>query len=301
MHTDPADGSTHAVMGDALVELGRYRMAFRAFQRMVDVEPGLASYARVSYARELTGDLDGAVAAMRAARDVAGTPQDIAFASYQLGQLAWNTGDVAEAERRYLEATAFDPEWVEPQAGLARIAWARGDLDEAIEGLREVVARAPLPEHVVMLGELLHASGDAEGAALQFDLARAEVDLMSTSGVAVGLELALFEADHGDPRAAIAAARAEWERRRSVHVADAYAWTLHAAGRDRLAAEISERALSLGTRDARFLYHAGMIRLALGEEARASALLRGALRTNPWFSVDGARDAREALAALGAT
>ncbi len=38
---------------------------------------------------------------------------------------------------------------------------------------------------------------------------------MSASGVSVGLELALFEADHGDPAAAVDAARDEWRRRQS--------------------------------------------------------------------------------------
>ncbi|MGZ8567700.1 MAG: tetratricopeptide repeat protein, partial [Actinomycetota bacterium] len=299
VRANPADGTVYGVVGDALLELGRYPAAFAAFQRMVDLKPGLSSYARVSYARELTGDLDGAVAAMRAARDVAGSPEDIAFASYQLGQLAWNIGDVDEAARRYREAAAFDPDWVEPLAGLARVAWARGDLDGAIEGYRTVVERSPLPEHVVMLGDLLGSAGDGEGASLQFDLARAEVDLMSASGVSVGLELALFEADHGDPAAAVDAARQEWRRRQSVQVADAYAWALHAAGRDRAAARLSRRALALGTIDARSLYHAGMIRLALGNEERAATFLGRALGANPWFSVVGAGRARRTLASLG--
>ena len=50
----------------------------RSFQRMVDTRPDLASYARVSYALELRGDVDGAIAAMRAAYGVAAGPSDIA-------------------------------------------------------------------------------------------------------------------------------------------------------------------------------------------------------------------------------
>jgi tetratricopeptide (TPR) repeat protein len=294
----PFDANVHGVVGDALVELGRYGGAFAAFQRMVDLEPSLASYARVSYARELTGDVSGARTAMQAARDVAGTPEDMAFASFQLGQLAWSTGDVDEAARRYREAASFDPDWAEPLAGLGRVAWARGDLDGAIARFRTVVTRSPLPEHVVTLGELLAAAGDRAGARQQFHLARVEADLFRANGVNVGLELALFEADHGDPHAAVRAARAEWRLRRSIHVADAYAWALHAAGRDVAAARYIDRALALGTRDARFLYHRGMIRLALGDASGAEASLRRALAVDPWFSVQGSAVAHAALERL---
>jgi tetratricopeptide (TPR) repeat protein len=122
---------------------------------------------------------------------------------------------------------------------------------------------------------------------------------MSDSRVSVELELALFEADHGDPAAAVDAARQGWRRRQSVQVVDAYAWALHAAGRDRAAARLSRRALALGTIDARSLYHAGMIRLALGNEERTATFLRRALDADPWFSVVGAGQARRTLASLG--
>ncbi len=68
---------------------------------MVDTRPGVASYARVSYARELMGDVPGAIQAMEAARDIAGTPADAAWASYQLGELYFNQGDLAAAEHAY--------------------------------------------------------------------------------------------------------------------------------------------------------------------------------------------------------
>ena len=48
------------IMGDAQTELGRYDQALATVQRMVDLRPDLASYSRVSYQRELHGDLPGA-------------------------------------------------------------------------------------------------------------------------------------------------------------------------------------------------------------------------------------------------
>jgi tetratricopeptide (TPR) repeat protein len=292
---DPYGGAVYGVIGDALLELGRYPAATAAFQTMVDTAPGLSSYARVSYVRELHGDLPGALAAMRAARDVAGTPQDAAWAANQLGELAWSSGDVREAAARYHEAARLDPTWVPPLAGLAKVAWARGEADVAIAGYREVVARSPLPEYVVALGDLLWSTGDRSGAREQYGLARAEAALFRANGVNVDLELALFDADHERPGPALRAARAEWARRHSIHVADAYAWALHAAGRDAEALGYERRALALGTRSALFRYHLGMIELALGRDAGGVADLRAAFRINPNFSIVGPSVARSAL------
>ena len=82
----PGSARPYGVIGDALVELGRYEEAFAAFDRMVSLRPSLASYARVAYARELTGDLEGALEAMqtRAARPPRGQPEPTAWSLVEL-------------------------------------------------------------------------------------------------------------------------------------------------------------------------------------------------------------------------
>ena len=115
----------------------------------------------------------------------------------------------------------------------------------------------------------------------------------------VDLELALFDADHGDPVAALAAARAEWGRRHSILVADAYAWALYANGDYREAAGYEHRALALGTRSALFEFHAGMIQLKLGNTGAARTFLREAVDTNPNFSIVWSPVAARVLAKLG--
>src|SRR6266851_1345961 len=66
--------AAYGVLGDAYTELGRYEDAVATFQKMVDVRPDQTSYARVSYARELHGDMKGAIAAMQAAVGAARPP-----------------------------------------------------------------------------------------------------------------------------------------------------------------------------------------------------------------------------------
>lgn len=281
----PQNADAFGVIGDALLELGRYEEAFAAFQRMVDTRPDLTSYARVSYARELLGDIGGAVDAMRIAFESAGTATDAAWAAHQLGELELGRGDVEAATgwfERGLDLAAGD---VANLAGLAKAAWAEGDIRIAIERFEDVVARRPSVEYVATLGDLYAISGHPDLADAQYAVVGAARQLARSNGVNVDLEVALFDADHGDPERALAAAQAEWRRRRSVHVADAYAWALYANGRFEEAERLSDRALALGTGNAAFLFHAAMIERALGRDAVALRLMSRALRLNPRFSV----------------
>jgi tetratricopeptide (TPR) repeat protein len=265
---------------------------------MVDLKPDLASYARVSYARELQGDLAAAMSAMDLALSAAGTPEDRAFASSQLGDLAFNDGDVERAKAFYQEAVGFAPEYVPPQAGLARVAWARGDVDAAIQQFRVIVQKFPSPEYVIALGDLYAVAGRSDRADEEYATVRVEERLFAAAGVDVDLELALFDADHGDPARAVDEAQAEWNRRHSIHVADALGWALFKSGRADEAVEYAEFAGKLGTRNALFAFHRGMIERATGDLADARHHLREALAINPFFSILHAETARQALASL---
>jgi tetratricopeptide (TPR) repeat protein len=296
---NPYDGSVYGVIGDAQVELGRYDDAFATFQKMVDTRPDLASYARVSYARELQGDLAGAIRAMRGAEAFAATQEDRAWAANQLGELYFNSGRLGKAADQYRLATHLTPAFVPPQACLAKVAWARGDVQEAIARYTEVTQRYPSPEYVIALGDLYLLTGETELARQQFDLVSTIQRLFTSNGVNVDLELSLYQADHGDGASALETARAEWKRRHSILVADALAWAMHAEGKDRTAARYSRKALSLGTHNALLLFHAGMIQLALGDRAAAREFLAQAVDSNPAFSIRYAAEAKSTLRSLG--
>jgi tetratricopeptide (TPR) repeat protein len=152
---------------------------------------------------------------------------------------------------------------------------------------------------VIALGDLYRSAGRMRVAREQADLVRAEEKLFEANGVNVDLEMSLYDADHGDPAAALTAAREEWDRRHSIHVADALAWSLYASGKYREAQTYSREALKLGTRNALFYFHAGMIRLKLGDRPEARSLLRTAIDINPSFSIRWSGIARETLDDLG--
>ncbi|MDN3022088.1 tetratricopeptide repeat protein [Streptomyces sp. S.PB5] len=285
---------------DALVELGRYADAAKAADTADSRKPGIPVFTRYAYVRELRGDVTTAERVLKQALTSASTPGDIAYVAGQLGQLAWNQGQYEKALTYYARALAADEDYLPALEGRARAQAASGDRKEAVRGLEQVVARYPLPGPLVELGELYEQGGDKAGADDQYALVDAWTALARANGVNADLDTALAAADHGDRKAALRAARAEWERRHTVHTADALAWALHVNGKDAEALPYAKRATATGYRNAAFLYHRGIIERATGHEKDARTHLKAALKLNPGFSPLGADAAREALKDLEA-
>jgi tetratricopeptide (TPR) repeat protein len=275
----------YGVIADAEIELGRYDAAERTLQHYVDVKPELSSYARVSYFRELHGDLPGALAAMRLAVSAGGgTPENVSYVQALVGKLQFDGGNYAAAERAYLAALETDPRFPAALAGLARVEAGRGDFEAAIARYRELVQRLPLPEYVIGLGDTEQAAGEAAAARRDYQLVGVETRLLRANGVNTDAELAVFQADHGSPTQAVDLAARAWEAAPSVRSADAYSWALSSAGRDRDALRMSSKAMRLGSRDPAFLYHAGIVASRAGQTARARGFLTRLVAQSPAFS-----------------
>jgi tetratricopeptide (TPR) repeat protein len=275
----------YAVIADAQVELGRYRAAGATINRLVRLKPTLAAYARVSYFRELNGDLDGAVQAMRFAVSAgSGSSEGQAYVQGLLGTLQLDRGHYAAATRAYREALAVDPSYPPALAGIARVEAGAGRFAPAIRDYRQVIERLPLPEYAIALGETEQAAGNAGAARQDFALVRAEIGLLHDNGVNTDVDLAIFEANHGDSGRAVVLGRRAWHEAPSVRSADAYSWALFADGRTGAASRYSARAMRLGSRDPAFLFHAGMIARGAGRDAEARRLLGRLVAQSPRFN-----------------
>jgi tetratricopeptide (TPR) repeat protein len=288
--------ATMAILVDSLVELGRYQDATKALQRFVDVKPGVPAFTRVSYNYELHGNLAGARFAMQRALATAYSSDDRAFALFELGELAWNNGELAHAHALYRKGWAADHDYVANLYGLAKADAGLGDEQRAVQRYQRLVDRLPQPTYVIEYADLLTSLGRTARAAEQHTLIAAQERLFRSAGVNLDLELALYDASHGRPARALEEARAAWQDRRSVFVEDAYAWALHVNGRDAPAREHVVHAQRLGTRSALFAFHRGMIDRSLGRRAAGERWLERALAINPAFNPILAEQAREVLA-----
>jgi tetratricopeptide (TPR) repeat protein len=289
----------YGVIVDAQVELGRYREAARTLQKMIDLKPNLASYSRVSYFRELHGDLAGALQTMRLAVSAGGdSPENLAYVQTLLGNLEFDRGSLGSAGMAYRLALARYPKYVPAEAGLARVEVARGRLGAATRRYRTVVARLPLPEYVIALGETELAAGRRAAARRDFDLVAVEQRLLQQNGVNTDTELAVFEANHGNPGTAVTLGRRAWANAPSVRSADALGWALTRAGRPADGLAWAKKALALGSVDPAFLYRAGMTAKAAGETILARRWLERSIARNPGWSPLYGPEAKRTLGGL---
>jgi len=294
--------SPHAVIGDAYLELGEYDKAGQAYAKMLELSGPLHPHSRLAYLKLLTGDPEAAIAHMRRAVAAAqtGAPgENVAWTHAQLGDLLFQVGDLAGAEKAYQAALARHPGYHRALAGLGGVRAARQRYGDAIELYRKAIAVVPLPEYAAALGDVYTKAGRVSDARQQYDLVEFIGRLNALNKTIYNRELALFYADHDmKPAEALALAERELQARRDIYTYDVLAWALYRNGRAREAAAAMAEALKLGTRDARLYFHAGMIHMALGDAEQARDYLARALAVNPRFHPLHADVATRALAEL---
>ena len=295
----PDDAFVFGLLTDANAELGNYGAAVDAAQKMVDLKPNAASYARVGHIRSLYGDHKGAIEMLALAAQVtdpiAGEAR--AWCLVQLGDEYWKHGQFAESEKAYDQALEAFPNYYFALAGKGRARAAVNDMQGAEKYLVDSQNRAPYVETIIFLGDLYSAEGNSEKAKQQYDL----VEVVEKK---LGLNndqkrLAMLWADH-DTRLdeALEIANREYAARQDILTADTAAWCRYKKGDIQGAKVAIDDAMKLKSNDARMLYHAALIEKALGEKAQAKKLLESALKLNPMFDMVQAPIAKKELSEM---
>jgi tetratricopeptide (TPR) repeat protein len=263
---------------------------------MVNVRPGVPSYARTAQLRFLYGDIPGAIEIQKQAVAIAAMAggEAAAWTHSNLGLMLFKTNRLDEARLEFEQALHDTPFYERALAGLGQVRAAQGDYDAAIELYSEAIRRIPLPQHVMDLADTYRAAGKPDDAARQDALLDAIATVERANGINIDVDLALYYANHDrDPERAVALARQALTARPNVYSEDVLAWALFKKGDAGEAGEHMQKALRLGTQEPRFFFHAGMINAKLGRTNEALHYLRKALDMNPHFSVLDSGQARQ--------
>jgi tetratricopeptide (TPR) repeat protein len=287
LRTDPGSALARGALGDALLAVGRHEDSFRVYDALAAQGPSVSAYARVAVARQLLGRTQAALEAMELAIEAGSTiPEQEAWALTRYGTLLVEAGELAEAKEAFRRALVRAPGYVHAEAGLARVAAARGDFRAASSRLAKVVERLPAPEYAILHGDALTRAGRTREAAQAYGVVRVLERILAANGVRTELSTALFDLDRGERvHDALARARASYRAAPGLSAADAVAWGLYRVGHCGRAREWSKRALGLGTKDGLFLFHRGMIERCLAGDAAGRPWFRRALEANPTFSL----------------
>ena len=141
LKTNPYNAFVYGILVDGNVEMGNYSAAVEYSDKMVSIRPDLRSYSRISYLREIHGDYEGAIEAMKLAVEAgAAGDEPTEWARVHLGQLFENINDLESAEMSYRMSLEERPGYSYALAGLSRIAKAQKDYKKAIRLLEEAQA-----------------------------------------------------------------------------------------------------------------------------------------------------------------
>ncbi|HXG95411.1 MAG TPA: tetratricopeptide repeat protein [Blastocatellia bacterium] len=299
---DPDKSYPYGILGDALLELGDYDKGAEAFAKMQQIggsSPSIES--RLARLALLRGQTDLAAHRMKIALALAANLQPpqretVAWCRWQLGEIAFSSGNYEAAEQYYRDSLVTFPDYYRALGSLGKVLAARGDTAGAIAQYERATKIIPDPMFVAALGDLYKLAGREQDAAAQYALVEQIGKLSAANGVLYNRQLALFYADHDiKPDEAYNLAAKEYAARQDIYTADAVAWTALKAGKLEEAQSAIKEALRLGTQDAKLFYHAGMIAQAAGDKRSAKDYLARATKLNPQFDPLQAMSMKSAL------
>ena len=297
----------YGILLDANVELGNYKAALDDADKMVSIRPDIRSYSRISYLREIYGDIPGAIEAMQLAVE-AGSPgsESTEWARVQLGKLYEQFGDMKYAEMHYTIALDNRPGYPYALAGLARVATFKKDYQKAIELYERADSASNDYSFKEGLVEVYKLTGREQQS---FRVANVIVDQMEKAAVAeakgdsmghyADKEMAYAYLAIKNYDKAIEHALLEYNRRpNNIDANETVAWVYYMKGDYSKARQYINVALETGCQNPTLLCHAGMINAKMGDKPGARNYFQQALSKDPGMSPLLKEEAKHLLARL---
>jgi tetratricopeptide (TPR) repeat protein len=288
---NPDNAFIYGLRCDANVELGNYEEAVKMADKMISLRPDIRSYSRVSYLREIYGDLPGAIEAMKLAI-AAGYPglEQTEWSRMILGHLYESMGSLDSAERTYNLALLERPDYAFAYAGLGRIAKAKGNYKEAIsyyEKADKLITEYSFADELTDLYFLNNEKDKSKKSAERV------VEMLGPGssdeseeghGHYADKELAYAYLKTSDLDKAMEHAKTEYERRpQNIDVCETMAWVHYKRGEYAEANKMITVALKTGSQNPVLLCRAGLIKIKAGEKAIGETMVRKAVELNPFL------------------
>jgi len=303
---NPQSGYVYGLLTDANVELGHYAEAIKMADKMNQVRPDLSAYARVSYLREIHGNIPGAIEAMQMAVQ-AGYPglEQTEWSRVALGHLYEVSGQLDKAQGYFQEALALRPNYAYALAGLARVAAARHDYPTAIKDLnlaRATVKDYAFTDELVDVYRLDHQPAEADKMARESVSMLAEAAQQANDNEQLGhytdRELAYAYLKTNELDKALEHAKIEYARRPdNIDVNETLAWVYYKRGNYPEAQKYMQVARRTNSQNPVLLCRAGLILTKTGKAAEGRALIERAVKTAPYLNPEVTAEGETLLAA----
>lgn len=283
--TNPHNSFVYGLLVDANVELGDYATAVTMCDKMVSIRPDIRSYSRISYLRELHGEVPASIEAIQQAI-AAGMPgrEDAEWARMVLAHLYEDTNQLDKAEAQYTFSLQHRPDYPFALAGLGRIARFKKDYATAVSYFEKASGVMNDVSFFEELAELYRLNGQEDKAekctritteALLADNISSKKD--KNLGHNADYELAILYLKNDKPDKALEFARAEYQRRpQNMDACEIFAWALYKNGQNAEAGQHLNTILRTNSQKPERLVRAGIIMAANGQtEAGKSMITRG--------------------------
>lgn len=291
---NPDNAFIYGILCDANLELGNYKEAVAMADKMVSVRPDIRSYARVSYLREIYGDIPGAISAIKMAVE-AGYPglEQTEWTRCVLAHLYENSGKPDSAMIQYRIALSERPDYPFALAGLGKIEKTKGNYKEAIayfEKAKTLINEYSFSDELTDLYTLNKEHSKAKKNAEEVIVMLSPSDDIESEeghGHYADKELAYAYLKTNDTQNALKHALVEYERRpNNIDVCETLAWVKYKQNAFKEANVLVDKALKTGSKNPILLCHAGLIKIKNGETEKGQALIKKAIEQNPFIDID---------------
>ncbi|MCB0528270.1 MAG: hypothetical protein KDC65_07335 [Saprospiraceae bacterium] len=292
---NPNEASIYGVLVDANVELGHYEQAVEMADKMVSIRPDIRSYSRISYLREIYGQVTGAIDAMKLAVS-AGYPgmEQTEWARLNLGQLYLRYGMIDSARLQFQLALSARPNYPFAIAAMAGLEALQGRQAEADRLMDQACALIPEVGFFVEKAKWEKEKGNAKGSGALTKEILAMLADDEQSGHMMGLEYARVYLDLlGDPQKALEYALTEYRTRPdNIDVNRSLATIYYHSGNIKLAGEHLQKAMRTHSRSPELTCLEGLIKAKSGKVSDGRILIRKAFTANLYLECSFCNEAK---------